>query len=432
MFGTKLMHEEFGGTATTVRSTEFQSDVTEKVDRYSSWSGYITKGGNVPNWLYHKRRGEPISTFLEVDAVKFKYSSGNISYEYTRLYDTQQPQNDPNKSYNLTGYLTPVSFFNSNELLLDSTHAENQALTKFYAHAQEVENQFKGLQFFGELRESLEMIRHPAKTLRQGFTTYLDSVKRHGHIRDKKKRLRAVQDTWLEYSFGWKPLISDIDSAVTDFFDTHSKPNFRKIVGIGRTKDAGDLGTQTPNGIGPLGYRYDLHWKEEVTIKYYGILFSRGNGTANNHSYGFKPEEFLPTLWELTPYSFLVDYFTNIGDIISSWSYRTIAPAWADKVIVRSGSYYTDNGNAIPNQSLAEQYWRVVNKGNPGSAQSSRLKITRIPDIEPGLPSLELELPGMSSLKWANIAALATSSRSAMATLNHLDAARKGTLRETD
>lgn len=45
---------------------------------------------------------------------------------------------------------------------------------------------------------------------------------------------------------------------------------------------------------------------------------------------GLTIQEFVPTVWELIPYSFVVDYFTNIGDVVNyaysanlNWVYKS-------------------------------------------------------------------------------------------------------------
>lgn len=43
------------------------------------------------------------------------------------------------------------------------------------------------------------------------------------------------------------------------------------------------------------------------------------------------PQNWLPTAWDLLPYSWIADYFTNIGEIISGLSFVFSDLAWAQK-----------------------------------------------------------------------------------------------------
>jgi hypothetical protein len=305
---------------------------------------------------------------------------------------------------NCVPYPTGVETYQAN-----LTTARNAARSRFYANLAAIESKFQGLTFAGELRESLEMIRKPAKALREGVSHYLSAVKRRGRGLRKHAKRRVVADTWLEYSFGWRPFISDIDNAITSFYSSNSvKPLFEMARGVGRHRVA----TITPlsnvvtsNQTGALAISAEKRRIEIALVKYYGIYESRGNGCSNSHSYGFSPWEFVPTVWELIPYSFLVDYFTNIGDIVSSWSYRFLGYRWASELSYREISFHTA-GELVRNIIVPpdpKSTWG----GSAGHAERKIIAFIRTPNLVLEIPSLELQCPGFGS-KWTNLAALAT------------------------
>jgi hypothetical protein len=232
----------------------------------------------------------------------------------------------------------------------------------------------------------------------------------------KRKRKSFVRDTWLEYSFGWKPLISDIDSAIRAFYLSKAiHPIFEMVSGYGRDqKKVGSTGSFI-GSQGGLQWSYQTEETEEVYVKYYGIYKSSGNGVSDSHYYGFKPTEFIPTVWELIPYSFLVDYFTNIGDIISSWSYRFQAADWVAMLVRREGIKRTLNERI--DAATSDATFKRSSTGSPGSLRWSKKSFVRTPSVAKELPSLELQVPGMS-LKWVNILALSKNLSSARRSLN--------------
>lgn len=367
----------------------------------------ITKEGSLPGWRRLIASGLNATTDLNADG--YSYQAEPASY---RHYVQDILTNSPNDriEYEFKGFLPSDPMPTLSGAPSVSSSAVNLALSKLYQHLASVETSFKGMVFAGELRESLEMIRHPARALRKGLGSYLDQIKRFGPRVPRKRRVKFVRDTWLEYSFGWRPLISDLDSAIKAFYNSRlTAPIFEMV--------RGKADFDTPSSVSSpsmidlqagavLWYQTQLGTIEQV--KYYGIYQSHGNGTSDSHIYGWRPVEFLPTLWELIPYSFLVDYFTNIGDIISSWSYRFIGLNWcARTVYVASYKRYINmryEGNSI-DYNQPTRYFRS-RQGGPGSSESRRFSLLRSKSVPLDIPSLELQVPGMSSLKWINMAAL--------------------------
>jgi hypothetical protein len=368
----------------------------------------VTFGGPVPNWRGLIAEGKNATTYLSgtehrvtCDPASCDYkvvpNSGASNYYRYRLYGNM-----------MAYYLTTAG----TDLSIPSTYldvADNQARSRFYQHLAEVQSAFKGQTFLGELAESLRMIKHPAQALRKGVSEYLDRLKKVGPSKSKRARPKFVRDTWLEYSFGWKPLISDIEDATRAFLSSRwTKPIFQMVRSTGKNGTSpvlSSLNFQSAGAIAGLYLYYNLETVKEAEVKYYGIYRSVGTGPSTFRHFGFSPWEFVPTLWELIPYSFLVDYFTNIGDIVSAWSYRNIGCEWAAK-----GTKIT-NRTQILNARIdltSSSYYFAYNSGSPGSSTSEYSLKTRTSSVSIPLPDFQWEAPGLGSTKWINIAALST------------------------
>jgi hypothetical protein len=120
---------------------------------------------------------------------------------------------------------------------------------------------------------------------------------------------------------------------------------------------------------------------------------------------GFSPKDFLPTAWELIPYSFLVDYFSNIGGIIYGMSNLFTNLAWHNST-VRKELKFRQWGTEYPLPGLV----RIT--GAYAKCVTSKVSVERSKYTGHGVPSLAFKIPGFRSLKWLNIAALVASRKS--------------------
>lgn len=165
---------------------------------------------------------------------------------------------------------------------------------------------------------SLKFIRHPKRFVREYRSLHPKrtraSLERQASnkfrqlITDYKRFNRRdihAGDALLQYQFAWKPLVMDIVDSI-EAAETSEKKHSRSHVGV--TFDR----TKTVTGVGGrfTGGDLALTATQKVTgfMKvWYSIddAFLSSVGMIQN----------LPaTLWDLTPYSFVVDWFVGIGD----------------------------------------------------------------------------------------------------------------------
>jgi hypothetical protein len=175
------------------------------------------------------------------------------------------------------------------------------------------------------------MIRKPGLEMFRNAQRYLDVVTRAAHTAKQRWRTRAarldymsraISSAWLELSFGWKPLINDVRDAAVAVSRISNDIRRKSVRGYGEdTGHKTDAITEAPFG-NYLGYFYTFDRTETVKVIYRAgidtdLLFPKNSLEAIRQLSGFKLQEFVPTLWELLPWSFLVDYFVNIGDVLA-------------------------------------------------------------------------------------------------------------------
>lgn len=172
--------------------------------------------------------------------------------------------------------------------------------------------------FLAERRDAFQMITARATQLaraftflRRGrfgdFTRVLGVRRRPHHQRLRWSRPRDASSLWLEYWFGWSPLVGDIYSAASVL--TSPGPRL-KAVGVGR-----DTYTRvhrdswgTSHGFEDVTSKVLCRIQAEVWIDNPNLYLLSSMGLTN-------PAH---VLWEVVPFSFVVDWFGTIGRVLDS------------------------------------------------------------------------------------------------------------------
>lgn len=214
----------------------------------------------------------------------------------------------------------------------------NIALGRFYHKAYEALTTFSGGAFAGQLRQTVRELRHPLSGIRKilenydkGLRRYLASNGRYTKpSTTRRKLLDHAAETWLEAVFGWQPLVSDIDDLMSEI--ASRAYNSRYVVPIKgiAIKLYGDSRSRTFDNV--LSSNQASGWDAANLLVSYGSIKKqfvrfRGDVTVDSGgiSYqrlGFAPKDFLPTVWELVPWSFVIDYFSNISHVLESVAIR--------------------------------------------------------------------------------------------------------------
>lgn len=242
----------------------------------------------------------------------------------------------------------------------------NSARSRFVTKCLNQQRLFNGGTVLGELHKTYESLRHPLTALRSGTSAYLDLVKERAYRASKKKVglsgsagtaarrrsvAKAVQGTYLEYVYGITPTLYDMRDAVhaaAHIFnpDLPMRSHIRVSQDFNFNSEAlasidtSGVSVKSPNGnnAGNVFGRRTVFVSGKVTFT--GSLRDICPGHDRVRLLGLGLRDFVPTLWELLPYSFLVDYFVNVGDIFDALSFQVSDLAWGC-MAVKSSLYET-------------------------------------------------------------------------------------------
>jgi len=297
--------------------------------------------------------------------------------------------------------------------------ANNQALSSLAQKINAAQHALQGGTVIGELRETLGMIRHPGQAIYRGVGQYLGGLKKvvKGTAPRSRKRIDVVAESWLEYSFGWKPLFNDVRDGMKALSQIRNGRMPRKTVTATGTDSAGpNEPTLRSDNYGPVKIRYQVGQYSKSSVKYTSSVMVKTPDDRGGIAQilGLDLPNFIPTLWELIPYSFLVDYFTNVGDIIQAQSNPTATVNWTVKGTCVEATCKVDvprcditpSGNPYATRSTLA--WQPVS----GAGVTRRL-VTRDSYMGSLVPNLQFQIPGFG-LKWLNLGSLAVTHRRAI------------------
>lgn len=124
-----------------------------------------------------------------------------------------------------------------------------------------------------------------------------------------RKEAKAFANNFLEFHFGWEPLVKDIGGAV----DLLQKPYPQGKV-TARGQQRVEVISDTTSG--------GVHYYDRVNYDSNAMISAQVQVTNPNlylaNQLGFVNP--LSVAWELVPFSFVVDWFVNVGQVLASFS----------------------------------------------------------------------------------------------------------------
>lgn len=286
-----------------------------------------------------------------------------------------------------------------------SVEASNQAKSRLIREISGRITPLLGGVFLGELGKTLRMIRNPMVSAKRLLGRYDENLKKGSRLPSRLRR-DHLRDAYLEFTFGWTPLVFDVRNglAALQILKETRPYQIEKFTQRGKSSDAKpgnkSLSTVNLNSV----FSWDTT-KEDFTswIKAGIRIGTPGSEASLPEVLGFLPKHFYPTAWELLPYSFIVDYFSNVGDIITAWSIINGRMAWGCETLrhtlrtVRTSSDATNTtfpaGDVKTSRFRPDVIERVTITCNRSSVG------TLIPD-------LQFELPGFGTRQALNVATI--------------------------
>lgn len=229
-------------------------------------------------------------------------SSGSLLFEYNDTVNIYTASGHLTAWYNETLKLPEISELN---VQADMARAKQKAIASIDNTPYE----------FGEdsleLRETLRFLRNPLGNL-LGLSR---KFKKQYRKRIKKLDKRAVQDLlkahgslWLEYRFALSPLIRSLMDALEAYSsEPPLEPPRKTARGFSFEEDSV---TDVDEGANLMVFKTIQHASSQGKAT---ILYTVSNPCYDwRYRLGFRPKDFPTTIWQIVPYSFMVDRLYDI------------------------------------------------------------------------------------------------------------------------
>jgi hypothetical protein len=369
------------------------------------------QGTDLPSWRQKIAHGEDATTYFE--ASRFKILNwGYGTYELTRgsSYPPGVEYLCKSKYYGMPG----VSF--TLPTLANGSAALDMAKRRFVSQAKQKLNPIQMGVVAGELMKTLHMVRHPLMTFRKGLDTYYHKLMKasgsgrfRGLSREEvfRKRKEMVTGAYLEATYGWQPLVADVQGGLKAL-EIYRENNPFEITRVrAKGKDLQryhEVLTNTQAG-GFITLTTDFLCESSVSVWLTGgvKVWTDGSTKPWHRVFGMELKNFVPTVWELLPYSFLIDYFTNVGSIIDANSILSGRVAWLCKTTK------TVRGRQLASQKCAPtaSFTNLLSSScSPCRFAWRKVDVVRT-GLESFVPDFRVRLPGFGTVQALNIGALA-------------------------
>lgn len=248
-----------------------------------------------------------------------------------------------------------------------------------------------------ELRKTVDMLKTGLATI-MVMSTDIARILSHlldpetGILRDPAKAYLAFENAWMQIRLGWRPFrkeCQDVHNIISDVKEHVERQTFRASDSI--------VTTDT----------YETFYESAIDFNVRKLVTQTVRASAGylcTQKYGGLPDTWglmtIPeTLWELTPLSWAVDYFIDVGDFLAANTPDTFWDPKQSWVTIRKVTQHT---NLCYNYRTPLYY-----KGSASGGQCTLItrEMERIPS--PEQPDSPLLCADLSLAQWTDVSAVA-------------------------
>nr|URG16529.1 MAG: maturation protein [Leviviridae sp.] len=172
---------------------------------------------------------------------------------------------------------------------------------------------FEGAIFAAELSETISFLRHPLKNWND-FLKAVRRTKRKGRFARALTVQEFIASNWLAYRYAVRPLVGDIQDAIAAVKSIQERAPERRTA-RGTSSSSGSMSSTTVLGAsGGQEFTYSSTTHTNIKVRA-GVLYEH---TRDPDTFGVAYHDLPVAIWEAVRFSFVIDWFANIGPWIEA------------------------------------------------------------------------------------------------------------------
>lgn len=225
-----------------------------------------------------------------------------------------------------------------------------------------------------EGRQTVRMLRDTATTLYRSYRAFRRGrFRKVAEILGIDKPSGTAANHWLSYQYGWRPLLSDAKGLVVMAAQLLEAPRAKLVRVSGKAVKEQHLSYTGNSSTSPLGRTLKAHLTGKVITEAYAglVLELQFRPSAVAAQLGMGVADPLLVAWEVTPFSFVFDWFVDVGSYLENisalqgWSVKSGYTAWKNEskdVIIsfspNDPTYYIAGGRLPAGDVFQSDYYR--------------------------------------------------------------------------
>jgi len=299
---------------------------------------------------FHRRsmRGEIISNPFRT-LKEFHTCSGN----YAQVIGVANSCNSPVKHavvdlYGPQAYwrmANDARVLSANSLVSDSDIKSATTVASTAAYKKSNSHDADTLIDIAEMKQTLRMFRDPIQSS-SSFLRKINAGKRGIKNLSSQDAIAYANGLWLQYRYGIRPLVSSVQGVIKALNKIRSKKR-HTYRGSYRLKSAQSTTGSYITAGSLVNFNYAFTYSDEVLIRT-GLLVE--DDITLSQELGVDASGLLALPWELVPFSFVADWFANVGDYFNSIvPALTLSPlsTWTSTVRRRSTIFTVTSTSAV-------------------------------------------------------------------------------------